>query len=112
MTEPVTGDDLEGMTDKQLVAGRRLYDLALPAAKQRRTLSYAEAADETGYAPVGIGRALDALAAYCEKQKVPDLSSLYRPKNPGRPGRWTSDEEREEEADRCYAHRRWPKLKP
>jgi len=115
MTGPITKVLLDGATQKQLVAGRRLYDLAVPAARagaRRETLTYAQAAAETGYAAVGIGRALDALAAYCDREGVPDLSSLYRPTTPGPPGRWASHEQREEAADECYAHKRWPKLKP
>lgn len=115
MSAPITADLLDSATDKQLTAGRRLYDLAVPVARsgaqERRTIGYAEAAEETGYAAVGIGRALDALAAYCDREGVPDLSSLYRPATSGSPGRWDSNEAREAAADECYAHRRWPRLR-
>ncbi len=114
MTDPITAELLDAATEKQLVAGRKLWNLALPAAragaKARKTISYTEAAAETGYAPVGIGRALDALAAYCARENVPDLSSLYRPTTSGS-GRWASNEDREAAADACYAHRGWKRLK-
>lgn len=114
----ITASDLQFCTEKAKAAARHLYQVGVSLAARSATMTYTDAAAELqaaslGFTARGIGPVLDALAAYCDRQSVPDLSSLYRTKDPSAvPARWDSVADREDEARRCYRRAKWPPLTP
>ena len=116
MSQEITKALLSTSTEKAKAAARFMYGVGVVAAAgERKTITYSGIASGLqamglGYSYRSLGTALDALAAYCDRVHVPDLSAIYEPKQTGTPGRWKSPQEKEFEAKRCFNKTGWPGL--
>ena len=113
MSQRITKALLLTATPKAKAAARFMYGVGVVAAIERKRITYSAIAAglqamKLGYTYRSLGTALDALAAFCDELKVPDLSAIYDPKQTLTPGRWKSQQEKDSEAERCFNKKAWP----
>jgi hypothetical protein len=115
MGQRITKALLPTSTERAKAAARFMYGAGVVAAAEHMTITYSGIASGLqamglGYTYRSLGTALDALAAYCDQEHVPDLSAIYGPKQKGTPARWKSQQEKDSEAKRCFNRTKWPRL--
>ena len=85
-------------TERAWAASKFMCGVGVVAAADHKTVTYSGIASGLqamglGHTYRSLGTALDALAAYCDQEHVPDLSAIYGPKQKGTPARWKCQQE-------------------